>query len=141
VPTFNSKEGIWEPAMERVVDPKAPKGQEIYEGPDRAAMEMLKEQNVTHLGMHYSVDPELVMRARQLGFKNVEEYLKMFNYDKRRAEIAYEENKAKINEHKDLDRKQPGNFIGGGEDTARQGKTRPGGFGFPDDVPGTRAGV
>lgn len=101
MPSYISKEGVWEPAQERVVLPDAQKGQEIYEGPDRAATEELKAAGVDHFGQHYSMDSELVMRARQLGFKNVDEYLRMFNYDRAKANEAYEKAKAQVVTHRD----------------------------------------
>lgn len=71
MPTFISNNGIWTPSKERVYDPAK---DEIYEGPDRAALEMLKENDVKTLGMDSAKDPENIMRARQLGI-TVEELL------------------------------------------------------------------
>ncbi len=71
MPTFISSNGIWTPSKERVYDPKK---DEIYEGPDRAALDMLKENDAKSLGMDSAKDPENIMRARQLGI-SVDELL------------------------------------------------------------------
>lgn len=128
MPNFISKEGVWEPARERVVDPNAPAGQEIYEGPDREAVKIIQE-NGGMLGQHYSLDPEMVMRARQLGFETVDDYLKMYNYNKERAIKAYEEAKSKLVTHGNPARKAPVVVESGGQDTSGQGNSVKGGFG------------
>jgi hypothetical protein len=138
MPSFISKGGVWEPAQERVVDPNAPKGKEVYEGLDRAALDMLKNENVEHLGQDFRMDPELQTRARQMGFKSVDEYLKVNGYDKEKAEADYQAKKAVVNDHKDPKRKQAAIFPSGGDDESRSGKGRKGGFDTPADVPSAR---
>lgn len=138
MPTWISKGGVWEPALERVVDPNAPKGQEVYEGLDRAALDQLKEEGVTALGMHFRLDPELQTRARQMGFKDVDEYLKTYGWDVKKAEEDYLKKKAVVNDHKDPPRVPPPVLRSGGDDESRSGKGRKGGFDIPSDVPSAR---
>jgi hypothetical protein len=138
MPSWISKGGVWEPALERVVDPNAPKGQEIYEGKDRAALEQLKEEGVTNLGMHFRLDPELQTRARQMGFKNVDEYLKTYGWDVVKANEDYEKKKLVVEEHKDPKKVSPVIPRSGGDDESRSGKGRKGGFDVPSDVPNAR---
>ena len=129
MPSWISKGGIWEPAIERAVIGK--RGEEhIYEGPDRAAMEELKNAGVTSFGQHYSQDPEMIMRARQLNYKDVEEYLSMYNYNKADADKAYEVAKATLVTHADPPKKVSVKTVGGGADTAG-GAGRTGAFGKP----------
>lgn len=136
MPQWVSNGGQWSPAKEYAVNPKAPKGQEIYEGPDRAAMEELAANNVTHLGKNFKTDPEFIIRVRQLGFNSVDEYLKVIGYDEAKAKALYEQQLAVVNSHKDPEKKQPVNEVGGGIDTTPGGKqTRKGGFDWPSDVP------
>lgn len=137
MPSFISKGGVWEPAKERVVNPNAPRGKEVYEGPDRAAVEMLKEENVEHLGMSFRLDPELQVRARQMGFKDVDEYLTTYGYDPKKAEADYLKKKDILVEHKDPRRVPQPIIHGGGENTAPGADPkshRRGGFGEKPEV-------
>ena len=137
-PSWISKNGVWEPAQERVVDPNQPAGKEVYEGPDRAALDQLKEEGVEHLGTDFMLDPELQTRARQMGYKTVQEYLKVYGWDKEKAEAAYLKAKAVVVDHKDGVRTKAAIFPSGGDDESRSGKGRKGGFETPSDVPNAR---
>jgi hypothetical protein len=138
MPSWISKGGVWEPAKERVVDPNAVPGKEVYEGLDRAALEQLKEEGVTNLGNHFRLDPELQTRARQMGFKDVDEYLKTYGWDVKKAEEDYLKKKEVVNHHKDMPKVKAAEFRSGGDDESRSGKGRKGGFDVPADVPGAR---
>lgn len=138
MPSWVSKGGVWEPAQERVVDPNAPKGKEIYEGPDRAAIEQLKAEGVTNLGQSFRLDPELQTRARQMGFKDVDEYLATYGWDVEKAEADYKRKKAVVNDHKEEGRVPAPILPSGGDDVSRSGKGRKGGFDTPADVPSAR---
>jgi hypothetical protein len=74
MPTFISKNGMWEAAQERAFDPKSG---EIYQGPDRAAKEVI-EANGGPLGQDALRDPQLLQASRNAGFTSVEEYIKNF---------------------------------------------------------------
>ena len=76
MPSFVSKGGIWYPAKERSVNQDTG---ELYEGPDREAVKIIKEETGSEtgtLGTDVTKDPENIMRARQLGM-TVEEFLKL----------------------------------------------------------------
>lgn len=93
MPTFISVQGEWKPAHEHVVLPHLQGTKnEVYDGPDRAALYMLWEQSgkptdpkqaMTILGVHFKKDPEFLARVRQMGFNNVDEYLKAYGYDEK----------------------------------------------------------
>jgi len=88
MPTWKSTRGVWTPAKEKTYvdysqskDPRTLKAfkdgkieSHMHEGPDRAATEVLKEKDQEFLGGDIRQDPDLIMRARQMG-KTIEEYL------------------------------------------------------------------
>ena len=84
MPSYKSDKGIWTPAKEDVyvnyADSKfkGNKGRKShhYNGPDRAAMEQLKEANIDYMGEDVTRNTDNIMRAQQMGLK-VEEYLKL----------------------------------------------------------------
>ena len=138
MPTWISKGGVWEPAPEYAVDPKAPKGKEIYEGPDREAQKELQEQGDEHLGTNLP-HPDMLTLARQLGFKTVDEYLEtMVPGAKKRSEEAYSKAKGVVETHENPPKKKGINPPSGGDDESRSGKGRKGGFDLPSDVPSAR---
>lgn len=131
---WNSRGGVWKPAHERAVLPDAPPGEEIYEGPDRDATIMLKAAGVDHLGQPARLDPEMVMRARQLGFNSVDEYLSMYNYDEKKAEEGWKRDEERTVTHKKDPAKPPVRVPSGGDDTTGGGQSMKGGFGDPPKV-------
>lgn len=136
MPNFNSKLGDWEAAQEFAVNPNAKPGENpVYQGPDRAAQQMLAE-NGGKLGVPYNLFPELVIQSRQLGFKTVDEYLEVHGWSKEEALKRFEANKKQIVTHADKERKPAVKVQGGGRDYAMQGQDREGGIGkLPSDVP------
>jgi hypothetical protein len=80
MPSWISKRGIWTPAKEKVavttINEDGSTNPEIYQGDDRAAKEVLKEQNLPFLGMDATRDPDVIMRARNMNM-TVEEFLKL----------------------------------------------------------------
>jgi len=84
VPSYISNKGIWTPAKEEtyvdysVSKLKANKGKKsyVYSGPDRAAVEQLKEAGQESFGQSAERDADNIMRARQLGM-TVEDFLKL----------------------------------------------------------------
>ena len=137
MPRFLSKDGVWEAAPERVVNPDAPEGQEVYEGPDREALKVIAE-NGGSLGTHFSLDPELIQRAKMLGFKDVAEYLSVYGYDKVKAAKHFEEMKAQMlaDCHKDPKRQAMLRTQSGGDNTAPGSEipAKKGGFGVPPEA-------
>ena len=84
MPSYISNKGVWTPAKEETyVDYassklKANKGKKsyAYSGPDRAAVEQLKEAGQDSFGESAERNSENIMRARQMGM-TVEEFLKL----------------------------------------------------------------
>ena len=157
MPSYFSKDGVWHPAKEHVVLPHLTgTSNEVYDGPDRAAeFELAQAFGVdedgkpkeTTFGMDFRQDPELINRARQMGFVdkvdaqgNVVEtavmtYAKQFGYDPKKAEKAFKEKAAVIVKHSDPDRKPEPLIQGGGIDTSGKGGDLVGGFGQERERP------
>ena len=136
MPNFISREGVWEPRTERVYIEEI---DQIYEGPDRAAQQMLKE-NGGEMGMHFSLDGDLLMRVKNFGFNSIDDYLKFRGYDKKKWEEKFNGLKAELIRHKNPTKVQPTQFEGGGIDqTGASHNNRFGGFGEPGEgVPGVK---
>ena len=118
--TWNSRDGIWEPAKEKVPVVNKKGEPEIYEGPDRSAKEYLKEQGVETLGQHFTKDPEIIMRARQLNM-TVEEFCQTAYYTEEMRKKDQDAKASIVNLHKDPPRKSGGKFASGGRNTAGGG--------------------
>jgi len=140
MPKFISDEGVWVPskekvALERINDETGEKEPFIYEGPDRAALEMLKELDLAeqgYMGTHFSENADLYELARAKGYNSVEDYVKKLGYDASKAKALVEKYK-KINNTHALPEKVVGkDFPGGGVNTAGTGNDKKGGFG---DIP------
>jgi hypothetical protein len=118
MPNYNSIGGKWEPAKERVVLPNAEPGKEVYEGPDRAALEQMREQGVESFGQDFMLDPDLQIRARSLGFKTVKEYLNVYGYDEKKSQEQFAKTRARVVDHKRPQPKPAVRIEGGGTNTA-----------------------
>jgi hypothetical protein len=135
MPRFISKDGVWHPAKEHAVLPHlAGTENEVYDGPDRAALFELYKQKVNTLGVDFRQDPELINRTRQLGYESVDDYAKAMGYDKEAVEKNFEEKAAQVTKHELPDRVESIKTLGGGRDFAGQGEDAYGGFGKPKDV-------
>lgn len=145
MPRYISKLGKWKPVKEYYVNPDAQPGQNpVYEGPDRGAMEQLKELGmldekgniIDTPGVEPTQNSDLILRARQYGFDNVYKFLKeVYNFDKDAAEKLAESEISKLRPHtKEVKVSQPVQELGGGRDYSGQGKHRAGGLGEPSDV-------
>ncbi len=75
--------------------------------------------------------PDLINRARQLGYKDVDEYARIMGYDKEKSEAVFKEKAAVIEKHKEPERKPETPMLGGGKDFSGQGNDKLGGFGTP----------
>ena len=74
--SYISKRGICRPAKEKAVNIRTG---EVYEGPDREALAFIKQETGSEdgfIGMDSRLDPENIMRARQLGM-TIDEFLKL----------------------------------------------------------------
>lgn len=121
MPSWISKGGIWSPAKERVYDEKK---DEIYEGPDRAASEILTDENVEHLGIKSSDDPQIIEIAQRMGL-SVEEYQKRFAPSQKQMDDQ-KKNQENVIDHKAPAKKKGVKPRGGGV-------TISGGFGEPNE--------
>jgi hypothetical protein len=136
---FVSDGGVLHPAKEHVVLPHlSGTDKEIYDGPDRAAMEMLAEaygvdENgyplKTTFGMPFLEDPLMIDLARQLGYKDVMEYAKSRGYDPEHAKKIFEARAAVVEKYKESKRAPEPIKIGGGGSTAPGNEPIIGGFG------------
>lgn len=128
-----SKDGIQVPATEEVAltDPKTGKPY-IYKGPDRSATAYLKEQGVDHLGRHFSEDPELIARVRQIHNMSMKEYMDMMGYDAKTTQGEFEKRVAEPVMHTDPPRKSGAKFRSGGANTAGNSGHLEGDFGEPE---------
>ena len=134
MPKWVSKGGTWYPQNEKV-GLKDKKGEPyIYEGPDRAALFVLWQDKVETLGQDFKFDPELLMRVKQLGFKDMNEYLVYIGYDEAKVEEIFKKNASVVNKHELPDKIKGIEALGGGVDTSGQGNDIPGGFGKPKDL-------
>ena len=134
MPTFISDEGVWVPAKEKValerINPETGEAEPfIYEGDDRAALEMLKELDIDHMGSHFSENMELFELARARGYDNVEEYVKKLGYNSDKAKELVAKYREKHNTHKLPERVAAKKISGGGTNTAGTGNDLEGGFG------------
>ena len=122
MPNFVSEFGVWKPGTERVVDPDAPVGKEIYQGADRAALKMLEEQGGT-IGQHFKTNMDFVMRVKQLGFSSIEDYLKFIGHDEKQQQAKFDELLKKVNKHELPARHVPASITSsGGDDTSGHGQ-------------------
>ena len=137
---FISPAGKWYPGKERFIDANAPDGTNpVYEGPDRDAKRMLDEAGVEYFGQDCRMQEETIIKARNLGCKDSEEYLKRFkNIDIDKAEQEQMHKLAtevfNANRGEVITPKPPVVSPSGGDDTSGQGQGRKGGFGMPKDI-------
>ena len=142
MPSYISKSGKLYPAKEHVVLPHlSGTPNEVYDGPDRAAEEQLAiEHGVdvngkpkqAYFGIDFRHDPDLINRARSLGFKDVNDYASALGYnatpEQEAAEIAAKE-KIVVNPAAPIKRGESNIKLGGGVDTSGQGNDMYGGLG------------
>lgn len=145
MPNWNSIGGKWFPAKEYAVNPHLTyedhkKGvSPVYEGPDRAALEELKQAGVEHLGKDYHLDPDLIRQSRELGYKSVDTFLReMYGVDAPELVKKQEESQAnRVVDHKNPPAKNPVREVGGGDDRSGKSPTQYGGFDDPKGVSGS----
>ena len=150
MPSYISKGGVWEPAKEHVVLPHLTGTKdEVYDGPDRAALHELALANgvdadgkpkVGTLGIHYKNDAELLMRAKSLGYSTVAEFAAAQGYSKTPEQEAVEikEKEKTVITHTPPKRGEANQKLGGGTDTSGGGNDKLGGFGADPDGFGKR---
>lgn len=136
MPSYVSKNGVWEPAIEKVslVHPKGhPQEGEpyIYEGKDRAALEAIQAGEIT--SQPFWKDTEFINRVRQLHNMSMKEYMDANGFDEKTSNAEFEKKLAKVNLHKPEPRNPAKKQRSGGANTA------PGGSGSIDGDFGGRA--
>lgn len=144
MPSYVSVDGIWYAAKEKVslrnitdkpkeiegkiVEPGEPY---IYDGPDRAALFEMWKAGVSEFGNDFRYEPDFMNRVRQLGFKNVKEYLQYVGYDEVKSKEAAEKKAAKVEKHELPAKVKAIQQLGGGVDTSGGGLDKYGDFGEP----------
>ena len=141
-PSYISKGGEFYPAKEHVVLPHlSGTSNEVYDGPDRAAeLELATAHGVDangkpkqgFFGIHYRNDPDLINRARSLGYKNVAEYASAMGYNdtpEQEAAVIKEKEKKVSNPNAPIKKGEGVQKLGGGTDTSGQGNDVYGGLG------------
>jgi len=144
MPQYVSDGGVWHPANEHAVLPHlSGTDKEIYDGPDRAAMEELAKAygvdekgfpKETTFGMPFTMDPDLLNRAKQLGFKDAMDLALASGYDPVKAKAEFAKKAAKIEKYEPPKRQPAREIEGGGKDLSGQGLDKYGGFGTPPEM-------
>lgn len=135
-----SVNGNWIPAKEHAVLPHLTgTSKEIYDGPDRAALLQLYENDptgkTTTLGKHFKTDPDFLAMVRGLGFNNPDEYLKIIGYDEKEVEDMTKDRISAINKHELPKRiKSINATVSGGTEYGTGRVIREGGFGSAPDL-------
>ena len=142
MPNYVSKGGEFYPAQEHAVLPHlSGTKNEVYDGPDRAAEEELaiaggvdKEGKpiMKHFGINFRNDPDIINRARSLGYKDVNEFALAMGYNKTMAEEKAEieaKEKIVVNPNAPIKKGEAIQKLGGGIDTSGQGNDLYGGMG------------
>ena len=155
MPHYVSKDGVWYPAKEHAVLPHlAGTPNEVYDGPDRAAEHELAlahgvieeginkgKPKVTTFGQDFRENEDMIELARSRGFQDtydkdgnvtmsaVEKYAKQKGWTKEKSEKEFKSKAAEIVMHKEPERKEGIQPLGGGKDLSGQGNDRLGGFG------------
>lgn len=131
-PKYVSDGGVFSPAKEKValVNYGKPFKNEktgemvntgdpyIYEGPDRAALLELwrNDPKSSTMGRSFKTDPTFIQMVKQLGHKDVEEYLNIVGYDEKEEKKKFEEEASVVNRHEMSKKvKFAQNFTGGTE--------------------------
>ena len=130
MPNFVSVFGEWKPATEKVYLPDEEK---IYEGADRAALQMLQDNGGT-IGQHFKMSADLVMRVKNLGFSSVDEYLKFMGFDEKKHQERFDQILKKVQKHDLPKRTNAVTPPSGGDDTSGHGNHIKGEFAAPSGV-------
>ncbi len=147
MPNCISNKGVWHPAKEKiglknlggtVIEHNGEKIQPgdpfVYEGPDRAALQMFFEQGVETMGTDFRRDPEFLQSVRNMGFQSGEDgvkaYLDFIGYNEKADEEKFKEQASVVNKHEMPKKHAEILAMGGGKDTSGSGENdQIGGFG------------
>ena len=124
--------GKWHPAKEKIgltnksdkdmvykgeVIP--PGGPFVYDGPDREAVRMIKENggvDAETLGDDFTTSPDFIQVTRNMGFNSVEEYLQFHGYDYDKMLKDFEEKASSVKSHEEPKPLEETLIMGGGQD-------------------------
>lgn len=142
MPKWVSQEGVWHPRNEKVAlvnnsekvkkigDQEVGPGEPyIYEGPDRAALFQLFQEKQESLGGDFRHDAEFLLRVKNLGYRDLDDYLSSIGYDSEKAVKLTEEKLSRVNKHELPKKIKAIETLGGGKDFSGQGNDKAGGFG------------
>jgi len=141
MPSYISNGGVFTPAKEHAVLPHlSGTKNEVYDGPDRAAEAELAEAfgvddngkpRQKSFGIHFRNDPDMINRARSLGYKTVDEFATAMGYNDTPEQEATKiaEKEKIVNTYAPLKKVEANKKLGGGIDTTGQGNDKLGGFG------------
>lgn len=121
MPSWISRLGKWVPKHEHVVLPQFQgTDKEVYDGPDRAALEVLKEQGVENLGEDFRDNAEMIEVATKFNCDTPEEYARKRGWKPEADSKRIEEESKKVNTHS-APKKQKGVFPEGGSPLQKGG--------------------
>lgn len=119
MPTYVSKNGAWEPALEKVAVKDKNGEPAIYSGKDRAALEEIEAGNIT--SQPFWKDTEFINRVRQVHNMSMDEYMKANGFDEKTSNEEFQKKMSVVNLHNDTPRKPSNRFRSGGANTAPGG--------------------
>jgi len=145
---ITDEKGRWHPAKEKiglinksdqdmsykgeVIKPGDPF---IYDGPDREAVRMIKEQGgvgAETLGEDFTTRPEFIQTTRNMGFNSVDEYLKFCGYDEAKFKENFQEKASSVKSHEEPVPLEETLIMGGGQDkSGNRDNDLIGGYGEP----------
>lgn len=134
MPKYVSRDGVWTPAKEKVAITNSKGEPEVYEGPDRAALDEIKAGNIE--SKPFWKDTEFIQRIRQVHNMSMEEYMKSNGYDEKTSNEEFEKKLKEVNIHADPPRKGGKRFQSGGRNTAGNSGHYEGDFGDLADAKG-----
>lgn len=137
MPEYVSVGGKWEARNIYHVNANAKRGENpVYEGPDPEAKRELEAGNIN--STPGNTHPDMIVRARELGFKTVDEFLKTTMGVDYQENLKKQEAKLKefdvTSERDKKPKKKPVRVPSGGDDYSGSGKSVEGGFGDHEKV-------
>jgi hypothetical protein len=147
MPSYISNDGVWTPAKEKVAlvnnenKPITINGKEIgpgepyiYEGPDRAAEFELFQTGEKHFGVEFWKDPDMIQRAKNLGYKDIFEYATEMGWERKKSQEDFEKKASVVQKHEAPKKSKAREIEGGGKDFSGSGADVYGGFGKPKEI-------
>lgn len=102
----------------------------LYNGPDREAVKMLREQGVEYFGKDFRNDTEFIQATRNLGFNSVDDYLKHIGFNEKEYIEKQEKLAGSVVSHETPEQIDEVLELAGGRDfTGNKANNAIGGFG------------